>query len=292
MQYLFIRILYESSLIFRVPSTGAGFGFVYLPSIVMVGYYFEKKRAFATGIAVCGSGIGGFVFAPLTAFLLERYSWQGTLWILSAVVFNTVVFSQAFRPLYNKKTKNKKCSKYVDLKDRELKPFSSLDLELCEKHPVYRCKSVEAVHVSNGNQQTVVRLAQSQDISTIVERNPHRHHHNNELKPLARNDIFYSGSLKNIPHSVEGIGRSRGSLCSVPGKVDTEVDKHRNICSKIVGSLASSFDFSLLKSPTFIIYGMSCFLCMFGEYHFTIELKSIFWTNSTTYISVTRRLRY
>ena len=37
---------------------------MYLPSIVIVGYYFDKKRAFATGIAVCGSGIGTFLFAP------------------------------------------------------------------------------------------------------------------------------------------------------------------------------------------------------------------------------------
>ncbi|XP_048777144.1 monocarboxylate transporter 5-like isoform X2 [Ostrea edulis] len=246
---------------------GAGFGFVYLPSIVMVGYYFEKKRAFATGIAVCGSGIGGFVFAPLTAFLLERYSWQGTLWILSAVVLHAVVFSQAFRPLYNnKKTEDKKCYKQEDLKDKELKPFSALDLELCEKHPVYRCKSVEAVHVSNGKHSTVVRLAQSQDISTLIETKPH-HQHNNILKPLSRNDIFYSGSLKHIPHSVEGNARCRGSSSSLPGKIDTEVesvDEHRNLCSKLAGSLASSFDFSLLKSPTFIIYGVSCFLCMFG----------------------------
>jgi hypothetical protein len=28
--------------------------------------YFEKKRAFATGIAVCGSGLGTFIMAPVT----------------------------------------------------------------------------------------------------------------------------------------------------------------------------------------------------------------------------------
>jgi MFS transporter, MCT family, solute carrier family 16 (monocarboxylic acid transporters), member 14 len=28
---------------------GIGMGLVYLPSIIMVGYYFEKKRAIATG---------------------------------------------------------------------------------------------------------------------------------------------------------------------------------------------------------------------------------------------------
>lgn len=33
-----------------------GFGMIYLPSVVCVGYYFERRRAFATGISVCGSG--------------------------------------------------------------------------------------------------------------------------------------------------------------------------------------------------------------------------------------------
>jgi hypothetical protein len=32
---------------------GIGMGLVYLPSIVMVGYYFEDKRAIATGKVNC-----------------------------------------------------------------------------------------------------------------------------------------------------------------------------------------------------------------------------------------------
>ena len=55
---------------------GMGFGLMYLPSIVMVGFYFDKKRALATGIAVCGSGIGTFLFAPLANFLVAEYSWK------------------------------------------------------------------------------------------------------------------------------------------------------------------------------------------------------------------------
>ncbi len=30
---------------------------MYLPAIIIVNFYFVKKRAMATGIAVCGSGI-------------------------------------------------------------------------------------------------------------------------------------------------------------------------------------------------------------------------------------------
>jgi hypothetical protein len=31
---------------------------IYLPSMVIVSYYFQRRRALATGLAVCGSGIG------------------------------------------------------------------------------------------------------------------------------------------------------------------------------------------------------------------------------------------
>ena len=52
---------------------GFGLGLIYLPAVCAVGYYFEKKRALATGISVCGSGVGTFVFAPLGTYLLEQY---------------------------------------------------------------------------------------------------------------------------------------------------------------------------------------------------------------------------
>lgn len=46
-----------------------GFGLMYLPAIVIVGFYFEQKRALATGLAVCGSGIGTFLFAPFGKYV-------------------------------------------------------------------------------------------------------------------------------------------------------------------------------------------------------------------------------
>jgi len=55
---------------------------MYLPSIVMVGFYFDKKRAMATGIAVCGSGIGTFVLAPIITFLVSEYGWKVSVALL------------------------------------------------------------------------------------------------------------------------------------------------------------------------------------------------------------------
>lgn len=68
-------------------------------AIVAVTYYFEKRRALATGLTVCGSGIGTFVFAPLIDALIDHYEWKGALLILSAILLNLVVCGALMRDL-------------------------------------------------------------------------------------------------------------------------------------------------------------------------------------------------
>ncbi|XP_033728826.1 monocarboxylate transporter 12-like isoform X2 [Pecten maximus] len=85
---------------------GIGFGLVYTPTIVIVSYYFERRRALATGIATCGSGIGGFVFAPLSVLLLETFGWKGAMWIITGIVLNGIVFASFYRSEYPLKVKD------------------------------------------------------------------------------------------------------------------------------------------------------------------------------------------
>jgi len=93
---------------------GIGLGHVYLPSIIIVSYYFQKRRAFATGVAVCGSGAGCFVLAPVGKVLLEKYRWKGAMLILSALTLNCCVFSALLRPLKPVKRSNKRIAVYED----------------------------------------------------------------------------------------------------------------------------------------------------------------------------------
>ncbi|KAL7047104.1 hypothetical protein ACKWTF_002789 [Chironomus riparius] len=88
---------------------GIGFGMIYLPAVVLCGLYFEKKRSLATGIAVCGSGFGTFVFAPLATFLLEQFGgWKGANLVLAGIILNCAIFGALMRPLtYPKKSKEK-----------------------------------------------------------------------------------------------------------------------------------------------------------------------------------------
>ncbi|XP_060074290.1 monocarboxylate transporter 12-like [Ylistrum balloti] len=82
---------------------GTGFGLVYGPSTFIVSYYFNRRRALATGIAVCGSGIGGFVFPLIGVLLLEAYGWKGAMWVISAIVSNGVIFAAVYRPIEMRK---------------------------------------------------------------------------------------------------------------------------------------------------------------------------------------------
>lgn len=88
---------------------GVGFGMIYLPAVVCVGYYFEKKRSLATGIAVCGSGFGTFVFAPLATFLLESLGgWRGANLVLAGLILSCALFGALMKPLtYPKNQKEK-----------------------------------------------------------------------------------------------------------------------------------------------------------------------------------------
>jgi MFS family permease len=78
---------------------GIGFGLVYVPAVIAVGFYFERWRALATGIAVCGSGIGTFLMAPLCTLLISTYGWRGALLIQAGLILNCAVFGTLFRPL-------------------------------------------------------------------------------------------------------------------------------------------------------------------------------------------------
>ena len=88
--------------------TGLGLAVCYVAAIVIVAFYFEKKRSLATGIAVAGSGIGTFLFAPFIQHLIENFGWRGSLVILAGVFLNMSVCGMVMRDLEWTKKKSDK----------------------------------------------------------------------------------------------------------------------------------------------------------------------------------------
>ncbi|XP_067897634.1 monocarboxylate transporter 14-like [Heterodontus francisci] len=82
---------------------GIGNGLAYLPNIVMVGQYFQKRRALAQGISTTGTGFGAFLVTILLKTLSAEFGWRGTMLIHGAVNLNLCVCGALLRPLsFNK----------------------------------------------------------------------------------------------------------------------------------------------------------------------------------------------
>ncbi|KAL7294650.1 hypothetical protein TKK_0011953 [Trichogramma kaykai] len=84
---------------------GIGAGLIYVPAVITTGFYFEKWRALATGISVCGSGIGTLVMAPISQALIAHLGWRGAIVVQAGMLLNCAVFGAMFRPLKPTKVK-------------------------------------------------------------------------------------------------------------------------------------------------------------------------------------------
>ncbi|KAJ8716545.1 hypothetical protein PYW07_003172 [Mythimna separata] len=78
---------------------GFGVCLIFMPAVLTVGFYFEKWRALATGVALCGSGVGVFVMSPITSAIVETYSWRFAMLVQAGMMLLCIVFGLTFRPI-------------------------------------------------------------------------------------------------------------------------------------------------------------------------------------------------
>lgn len=78
---------------------GIGSGMAYLPAVVMVGQYFQKRRALAQGLSTTGTGFGTFLITILLKHLCSEYGWRNAMFIMGAVSLNLCVCGALMRPL-------------------------------------------------------------------------------------------------------------------------------------------------------------------------------------------------
>ncbi|XP_052061336.1 monocarboxylate transporter 14-like [Mytilus californianus] len=277
---------------------GLGFGLIYLPSIVTVGFYFEKRRAAATGIALCGSGIGTFVFSPLNDYLLGLYGWRNLLFIQSGIILNGVVCGMLMRPL---KVKPRKRSKN-DTLNNDAKKMSEESRQRTESDPdVYerniltdlQSKDPSIREITNGRgslpEVHYVSTKSNEIISNMKETfqplikkeiiprtNRSRadsqpsvmQHRVDFARPMYKKDIFYGGSIDRIPQfrSQPNVHSYVASITSIPGIDEPERssvwDKCTCLPKTVTDILKEMLDFSLmLKISFFMLFIGNFFAC-------------------------------
>ncbi|KAM7349311.1 monocarboxylate transporter 1 [Cochliomyia hominivorax] len=283
--------------------TGLGFGLIYLPAIVSVSTYFEAKRSLATGIAVCGSGFGTFVFAPLTEHLIGSYGWRGALLIIGGIVLNCIIFGAMFRPLEPPKPKKKKIidgnttpAELEPLKPNLKQADQYLQIPKTDVNGGALCRSNSVGHTfkksdsnlngsANGKLDiaVVAKSNSNDDIIKVSLSQPHLAQMNDSRREksgsgtMYRPDILYQGSLHNIPEharsrtDLSGSGHLQryGSVKHSSSHLNEEMKVEKCCgcipCSKETrDTMAEMMNFSLLKDVIFIIFSISNFCTSIG----------------------------
>jgi MFS family permease len=64
---------------------GLGIGCSYVPVLGVVQRWFIKRRAFASGLAVSGIGVGTLILPPLSALLIDTIGWRDAYLVLAVI---------------------------------------------------------------------------------------------------------------------------------------------------------------------------------------------------------------
>ena len=72
---------------------------MYTPSVVILGFYFEKYRNLAFGLVATGIGVGTLAFALLTQHLISELGWRETMLALAGITSINFVVTALMRPV-------------------------------------------------------------------------------------------------------------------------------------------------------------------------------------------------
>ena len=71
---------------------------VRLPTLSIIGIYFDKHRGLAISIYSGSASVGGLIFAPIITTLFDKYGFTGTMIIVGGLFLNIFVSASVMRP--------------------------------------------------------------------------------------------------------------------------------------------------------------------------------------------------
>lgn len=224
------------------------------------------------GIAVCGSGLGTFLFAPITKGLIENYGWRGAMAIIGAFILNCVPLGLMFRPV----------------PETRGTPASEPMLPKSGKAPLKRSQSQEHVVRANGKVEDgdVARLTLSQPALN----KPHEHNHSRPHSRygsgiMQRPDVLYQGSMTSL-------AKFRAPSPERHVAYTTKEEQEQRCgwlpcAAESKAALSQMLDLSLLVDPVFLLFALSNFLTSIGfyiPYVYTVPMADKLGVNNSEYL--------
>lgn len=197
---------------------------------------------------MCGSGLGTFLFAPITAALIDEYGWRGAMLIIGAFILNCIPLGLMFRPV----------------PERPRTPITEPMLPKQNKSPLKRSQSTENVK-ANGKVEDgdIARLTLSQPaLNKPQEHSRPQSRHGSGI--MQRPDVLYQGSMTSLA-KFRAPSPERHQMTKDEDLQETRCDWLP--CSdESKAALSQMLDFSLLVDPIFLLFSVSNFLTSIGFY--------------------------
>ena len=70
-----------------------------MPTTVLLGFYFRRRRSLANSLTKCGVGVGAVAFPPIVTYLLDQYGLRGSLLLMGGVCLNSLAAASLLRPV-------------------------------------------------------------------------------------------------------------------------------------------------------------------------------------------------
>ncbi|MFH4976687.1 hypothetical protein AB6A40_003396 [Gnathostoma spinigerum] len=264
---------YATSVEFLMVSVGCvmgfGFGLMYCPAIVVVTIYFEKKRAMATGIAVCGAGVGTVIFAPVSEFLVSSFSWRTVFVFYTGVVMMCSICGSLFRPLKFVEVRREDLKETQKFSDKPDKPIIK-SAENGQPDDKFEMKKVED---SNKMRAAHSQMAMNVDDSERrLAKLRYRTRSMGESLPARTlsgstgyidvQDVFYWGSTSAFPQDREKtkeqvIPLDTSHLENAVEEIDHPKQKQNNKIHQMWSTFVKMMDMKLLLDPIFLLFAIS-----------------------------------
>ncbi|CAF1191842.1 unnamed protein product [Rotaria sp. Silwood1] len=278
---------------------GIGFGLIYLPAIVSVGFYFERRRSFAMGIAVCGSGLGTLVFPAVMPYAMNAPLWfdyEGVLLLEAAIIFICVIFGALMIPLPQEPSEIRRIkrksraeakrqafktgtvtsqndeqqSQLLPMNEKSDIPLQKISVVIREPAPVV---PIEEKYLSDGKRR--VSLSDMKTNNLYINHSTNKTvsgSHENVFETLttnlpvvvSRKDAIYQGSLHNIPLYNEDTEDYHRQVIKTSDMKNETINKAEK--KSFLAKIAEQIDFNLLKDAAFALFTISNFLTSLGFY--------------------------
>jgi len=232
---------------------GSGLGLMYVPTIISVNYYFDKKRSIANGLSLSGSCVGGLVLAPALNVVVQTYGWKVAMLVLAGLASLIVVEGSLLRPL--ELVLNEEEEDNFD--DEEPKKIEVPHLAVQES-PFRRGSFMSKRNSFVGSM--VTDNSNSLDVygggAAKLSLRPARRGSQAIINPMDINDSFLQSSTSKF--------QDRSDTVSLHPAL--EVDDQSDIDQSFLGCVVSALNLKWFTDPIFLLMIAKVFLSTMGEY--------------------------